>query len=113
MVYWQDKRSEYYNNKLSILIVIKFISILVNQGVGKFKDKLKLQNAITLEKDKEKNNFTFISDGPLTTVNWQWRWQYKLLHWFDQECPFSQSANLAQQTLTIHNLLLDLNFSFI
>jgi len=49
--------------------VIKFISILVNQGVGKFKDKLKLQNAITLEKDKEKNNFTFISDGPLTTVN--------------------------------------------
>jgi hypothetical protein len=49
--------------------MIKFISILVNQGVGKFKDKLQLQNAITLEKDKERNNFTFISDGPLTTVN--------------------------------------------
>ena len=30
----------------------------MNQGVGKFKDKLKLQNAITLEKDKERNNFT-------------------------------------------------------
>jgi hypothetical protein len=41
----------------------------VNQGVGKFKDKLKLQNAITLKKHKERKNFTFISDGSLTTVN--------------------------------------------
>jgi len=49
--------------------MIKFISIFVNQGVGKFKDKLKLQNAITLEEGKERNNFTFISAGPLTTVN--------------------------------------------
>lgn len=49
--------------------MIKFISILVNQGVGKFKNKLKLRNAITLEKDRERNNFTFTSDGPLTTVN--------------------------------------------
>jgi len=65
----RDKRSEYYNNELSILIMIKFISILVNQGVGKFKNKLKLRNAITLEKDRERNNFTFTSDGPLTTVN--------------------------------------------
>lgn len=42
MVYWQDKRSEYYNNELSILIMIKFISILVNQGVGKFIDKFEI-----------------------------------------------------------------------
>jgi hypothetical protein len=59
MVYWHDKRSEYYNNELSTLIMIKILSILVNQGVGKFKDKLKLQNVITLEKDNERNNITF------------------------------------------------------
>ena len=93
MVHWQDKKIEYYNNELSVLIMIKFISISVNQGVGKFKDNLKFQNAITLKKDKGRNNVTFISDRSLTMANWQWRWQYKLLQWFDQEWPFSQSAN--------------------
>jgi hypothetical protein len=34
----------------------------------KFKDKLKLQNAMNLKKHKERN-FMFISDGSLTTVN--------------------------------------------
>ena len=41
----------------------------MNQRVRKFKDKLKLQNAITLEKDKERNTFTFISDGPQSIDN--------------------------------------------
>jgi hypothetical protein len=49
--------------------MIKFISISVNQGVGKFKDNLKFQNAITLKKDKGRNNVTFISDRSLTMAN--------------------------------------------
>lgn len=78
---------EYYNNDPCTLIRTRVVSILVNQDTGKFKDKLKFQNAVTLKRTKKETtshssmihhllNHTATEDGNVNS-----------LHWFERNDP--------------------------